>query len=72
MGGVLEGIIETGNFTDRIPELEEHASFKERKTSEVTEQKRETFLEMKTERYISLCSHTFDVSPPVLQAPLQI
>lgn len=44
MGGVLEGIIETGNFTDRIPELEEHASFKERKTSEVTEQKRETFL----------------------------
>lgn len=40
----MEGIIETGNFTDRIPELEEHASFKERKTSEVTEQKRETFL----------------------------
>lgn len=66
MGGVLEGIIERGNFTDRIPELEELASFKERKTSEVTEQKRVTFLEMKMERYISVCSHTFDVSPPVL------
>lgn len=66
MGGVLEGTIERGNSTDRIPELEELASFKERKTSEVTEQKRVTFLEMKMERYISVCSHTFDVSPPVL------